>query len=909
MTGELLERGRVLAAVVGCLEDACAGGGRALFVVGEAGLGKTSVLDFARRSVPVGMEVAFGRGEPMEESLAFGLAAQAFEAPGGDWLELQRSAVEPSVPYYRVLRGLQGRGGRPLLLALDDLHWSDPDSLSLFAFLARRVSTLGVALIGSLRPWPPRALAVCEALAHQHGAALEQLEPLGRASVGALLAAGSGGPVADATVERAFKLTGGNPLLAEQLAMAVARGDRVPAGGAGMRGGLLLARFAGLDAAGLEVARAASVFGSSFRPQLVVRAAGLDRGAGERGLDALCRGGLVLEERNGVLRFVHPLFAQALYEDMPASARLRLHARAFELLASVGLEAQAAEHAGPGDLIGDASAIGLLVRVGLAALATGAVESATRSLEAAVALSGDRVESGVLLAFARALSSSGRMVELVAACQRLLSDDVLAWRERIEVLRMLGRALYLTGAPDHGAGALEQAVSIALEHEPEAAVEPLLDRSLSAWLEAGPAAALPLTMRARELAAGAGDELRERAEATWGHMALEAGDSAGLEATEPLSRYLDQGGARELPPVRELIWPWASIYQFAMNANYVERYADAERAFKLARGVMEEAGAANALATLAIYIANAVIRLGRLDDALAEAARAEEFAELTPGVLAYAQLVRAEALVWLGRMEESERYCALAEEQAPGQWFVTLWLAHVRGLRLLWQGDAGASDQLLVAERVTCAVGVGEPCHVLWAGHAVTAHLAVGRESDARRVVEWLEETAARLTCRWPRIALATGRAQLAERHGDDPEAERQYELALGLHEQVRMPLQRIEALLAFGGYLRRRGRPSDARPALARAVALAERTGAAWLAATARDELALAGGRRRRSPTQRDQLTDAEARVAELAAEGLSNAEIARRLYLSINTVQTHLKRVYAKLGITSRHQLRRPD
>jgi DNA-binding CsgD family transcriptional regulator len=301
-----------------------------------------------------------------------------------------------------------------------------------------------------------------------------------------------------------------------------------------------------------------------------------------------------------------------------------------------------------------------------------------------------------------------------------------------------------------------------------------------------------------------------------------------------------------------------------------------------------------------------VIRQGRLEDALAEAVRAEEFCELTPGVLVYAQLARAEALAWLGRLPESELLCAEAEANVEGQWFARLWLAHVRGLRCLTEADPRASDELLVAERLTRWAGINEPCHFLWAGHAVSAHLAAGREADARRVVGWVEQCAARLPCVWPQIAAAIGRAELAERAGDDAQAEQEYARGLALHARVDMPLQRTEALLALGGFLRRRGRRADARPHLAAALDLADGVGASRLAARSREELSLAGGRRRRSPERRDELTEAEARVAELAAAGHSNAEIAGRLYLSVNTVQTHLKHAFAKLEINSRHRLR---
>jgi DNA-binding CsgD family transcriptional regulator len=230
---------------------------------------------------------------------------------------------------------------------------------------------------------------------------------------------------------------------------------------------------------------------------------------------------------------------------------------------------------------------------------------------------------------------------------------------------------------------------------------------------------------------------------------------------------------------------------------------------------------------------------------------------------------------------------------------------------LLWQGDDQAAGQFLIADEVTRAVGIREPCHLQWQGHAIAAHLAANRTDDAQRVIDWLESCARSLPCRWPRIAATLGRAQLAAREGDLDAADTMFRTAMALHAETELPLHRVEALLAYGAFLRRTGHPTDARPLLADAQLTAVRTGAGRLAETAHSELALAGGRRRGALTDRDELTAAEVRVAELAAAGRSNAEIARQLFLSVNTVETHLKHVYAKLRIRSRRDLmaRRTD
>ena len=905
----LWERQNALEAVERCLAGARAGQGRALLFVGEAGLGKTAVLDHAVRGATADMDVGLARGEPMEGALAFGLATQALRAlPRSRAVGLGAPSgvkvAEPAAPYHRLLRWLEARTDRPLLLALDDLHWSDTDSLQLFAFAMRRLARLPVAVVGTLRPWPTGADAVVRDLVAGGHADLLRLDPLSEPSSRALLADRSGETINDADAQRSWALCQGNPLLVEQLALALAQGDGVPASSA-LQEQLLLARFAGLDEAGLLCARAASVLGATFRPEIAAELAGLQGREIDSALDGLCRSGVVVECGDAALRFAHPLFAQALYDDLPAPVRRRHHARAFSTLAARGLDGEASEHAIRAELVGDEHAVSVLERAGRAALAAGAVVTAAHDFQAAVRFSGDHAAPLLLLALAEALTGSGRMQEAAGVCRRLLDGDELAWPDRLETLRMLGRAHYLTGAAGHGDAAFAEAAELAVSHDPARAIRPLLDRTLSAWLAGGPALALPYSQRARELARDADPALREAADASWGHVALEAGDPEGLAATAPLARYLDEGVGTQVLDAAELVWPWASIYMFAQNAVHAERYDDAERALTLARTVVERAGAANALATVAIYIANLAIRRGRLEEALAEAVRATEFADLTPGVMPYAELVRADALAWMGRFDESRRCCDVAETHASEQWFVRLWLAHVRGMLALWQGDAAASDLLLSAERITHAAGIREPCHMHWAGHAITAHLAAGRPDDAVRVIAWLEDCARPLPCRWPAIVATLGRAQLAAHAGDAVAAEPQFAAALAMHADIELPLHRLEALLAYGGFLRRAGRSVQARPRLLEALRLAEASGAGWLMQTAALELRLAGGKRRRGNEARDGLTAAQRRVAELAAAGHSNAEIARQLYLSVNTVQTHLKHIYSKLGINSRREL----
>ena len=910
MSGRLWEREHALAACERALDSARAGRGSAMFIVAEAGLGKTSVMEGAIELAAADFEVGHGRGEEMEQMLPFGLLGQALDCLDARFLGARdgatEPAIEPSAPYLRVMRWVELRGSKRLLLAVDDLHWADSDSLNLIAFLARRLGRFPVALVATLRQWPPRAHEVCRGLVEGGHATSQRLSPLTRDSASALLASRSDRDISETSQRDAWELCRGNPLLVEQLALSLNRGEHIPDrtnGGSDLGENLLLARFAGLDQSSMECARCASVLGTSFRPDLAAEVAGLEGRDIDRALEGLLRSGLVVEADGGLLRFAHPLFAQAMYEDLPGPVRRSLHGRFFEILSERGFEQQAAENALRADLLGNEHAALVLERAGRAALIAGAVAVAVRHLEAAVRFRGNRVDGGLLLALAEALVGIGRMDDASAVCERLLADCALTLPDRVEVLRMLGRALHLTGATDRSERALGEAVEIALAHDPGLAVQPLLDQSLAAWLATGPDGAFPLAVRALELAEGA-DGLRERAQAAWSHLALVRGDPAGIEGTTSLQRrFRDRGGLR-LDPA-DLAWPWSSACQFAMSANYLERYEESQRIFTEIRAAVGRADAANSMAVVAAHIASIAIRRGRLQEALDAAVRAAEFSDLTPAVLPYAQIVRAEALLWLGRLTEAESYCLEAEAGRPQSWFATLWIAHVRGLRLLWEGDERASDVLLEAERVSHSAGIRNPNHLHWGGHAIAAYLVAGRDADAVRLVEWLDGRAAALSLRWPRFAATLGRARLAERAGDDDAAEAGFRAAPGILDGVDLPLQRVEGLLAYGGFLRRHGRPVDSRAPLREAVHLADVSGARWLAEAAAGELRLAGGRRRNPSADRDHLTAAERRVARDAAAGHTNAEIARRLHLSENTVETHLKRVFAKLEIRSRRQL----
>lgn len=929
MSPVLYERSPSLAAIHALVARARTGCGGSLFVVGAAGTGRSAVLDAAVRDAEDDVAVVTGRADEMESTLGFALLGQLLPAATAD-------AEDPTAPYLRALAALEAQD-RPVLFAIDDLHWADADSLGVLAFLARRIADLPVALVATLRPWPEAARSAVDGLVERGFATTTDVPSLSREAARELLRDRLG-RVATADEEaRAWELCRGNPALtvvaAEGQRRASADGGRTalldpradprrrpdappasdrhgaPAAAgpdsSGPAPALRAARFAGLQEDVLHVARCASVLGESFRPGVAVALAGLPQEAGDRALQTLHRSGLVIDG-GGVARFAQPLLGRLLYAELAPAVRDRLHGRAFAELDRRGASEDAVEHALRAGLVGDPAAAELLERVGRTSLRRGAVDAAVLQLEAAVRFRGDGAGPASWIALAEACCAAGRALEGEAACRRALGAEDLDRGARIEALTLLGRCGYLAGAVDRGAAALEQAVALAAEHEPSAAIHALLQHAASAWAAGGPGAALPFAEEARRLAAHPGVDplLRENAVATWGSNAAECGDRAGIEATLPVGRRILGDPAATGLTAGALVTPAASIYAFAHCAGYAERFDEAFAALELARRRIEDDGAAHALAMATLFVGNQRVRRGRLHAALADAGRAARFSELTPLTIPVAAALESVATAWLGRREESRAAAARARDIGADWWLIRVWCGIADGLGLLWAGDPAASAAFRDVEEALDGAGVREPSHTPWYGHAVAAHLLAGRSEDAERVLDRLEPHAEGHPGRWPGFVLLLGRARVDEHRGEVEAATDGYRDALDHLGDADLPLQRAEAQIALGGALRRQGRPVEARPHLADALRVAEDRGAEPLAEQARAALRLAGGRRR-PLHDRDLLTAAELRVARAAAEGRSNAEVARSLHLSVNTVATHLKRSYAKLGISGRGQL----
>jgi ATP/maltotriose-dependent transcriptional regulator MalT len=298
-------------------------------------------------------------------------------------------------------------------------------------------------------------------------------------------------------------------------------------------------------------------------------------------------------------------------------------------------------------------------------------------------------------------------------------------------------------------------------------------------------------------------------------------------------------------------------------------------------------------------------RLGRLEEAAADARLALDFKLATspPVAVAWAAGFGVDALTGLGRLDQADAMAQTAAgREPPDGWIHTVMFRQARGaLRVAQHRPDEALADLRAAADGWRGLGVTNPAVASWRTAAVVAHRALGQPDEAAALAR--EQLVLARAGSGPvtlGIALRTCGAT-GDSPGDLAEAVRVLEATPARYDLA-------VALADHGAGLRRSGQRTQAREPLLRALDLAERTGAAGLAAEVRQELLAVGARPRRAAlTGPDALTSAERRVAALAANGLSNRQIAEHLFVTQATVETHLRHAFRKLGVTSRGDLSR--
>jgi DNA-binding CsgD family transcriptional regulator len=264
-------------------------------------------------------------------------------------------------------------------------------------------------------------------------------------------------------------------------------------------------------------------------------------------------------------------------------------------------------------------------------------------------------------------------------------------------------------------------------------------------------------------------------------------------------------------------------------------------------------------------------------------------------------------LAHLGRLEEARTLAEgdIASDEMLG--FASAVALHLRSLGFteLVAGHPDLAATHLLRALVISAdeVGIGEPAILRLHADAVAALLAIGRVEEAQRLTRQLEASAQTNHLPWATAMTARCQGLLSAHAGDVPRAVEHLEAALDAHIRLPMPFEQARTRLLLGQLLRRSGHRSAARGELAAANAEFVRLGTPVQVNEASAELASLGGWR----TPEGELTPVEARIAALVGAGQTNREVAAHLSISVRTVESHLGRIYRKLGLRSRTELAR--
>jgi len=896
--------------VTGLLETARAGHGGAVLVRGEPGSGKTALLRWALECAEA-MDAVWAGGVETEVALVFAGLAQALapftalmgEIPPQQAMALKGAlalgppvAVDPFAVHAATLSLFtRAASTRPVLVLVDDCAWLDPASLAALTFVARRVDRDAVAMLFAERS-DDRTLvgdAVTETI---------DLKPLEAAAARVLLRRGAT-DLAPAVEARLLSVAEGNALALRELPGMLTPGERtgraslpdpLPASGRLERAfGRRLDRLSTSGLAVLPIVAAADV-----EQAAVVESALADLRVDPAGLAELERCGLV--DRTTEVRFVHPIARSVAYERVDPDARRAAH-RALEHALKNGDAGRRAWHAARGAEAADEAIAAQLYAVGENARArTGHAEAAAAFEEAALLSPADDLKAARLLASAGSWLISGRRERAEAVLERvsqLSLDPVSALGAR----QLEARALLYSGDL---LGAHAKLTEAARDIEP-----------VSSELAS-------LTLSEATFAAHSGGLVRlATATAEAAYRLAPPSEAAMLGATVALAgtRYM-AGEQRRALELLDTVWPaldrgdpLGSVHLVqapVLILAYAERYEHARRLLARMLDAARSHGAAQPLCLALVASAQLEFRAGNWPRGSAAASEAVRLSEETGQhpVLFYALSAMAQFDAVHGR----ERECNANADRAftMARAFMGDGAYVVKGcplaMLLLPQAEHQAVIHLLEpAHRDAIDRGVRDTTIWPWHGDLFEAYVRTGRREDARQFLSAYEDHARR-------SGIATQCGVMDRCHAllcQNADLDDAFAHALAWHHRGFSRFQEARTNLCYGERLSRAGRRIDARAPLRSALAAFQQLGAPAWAAVATKELHATGERhhRTRMLESEGRLTPRELEVALAVADGQTNREVAASLFLSLKTVEFHLRSVYRKLDIRSRSELAR--
>jgi DNA-binding CsgD family transcriptional regulator len=772
-----------------------------------------------------------------------------------------------------------------LLVAVDDVQWLDSPSADALAFAARRLEESPVRFLLARRP------GTASALERAFESRLDRLAvgPLTLGAIRRLLSERLGLVLPRRLLRRIVDTTLGNALFALEVGrMLVERG--LPAIGEELPvpdavDDLLGRRVARLPAPARRLLLAVALSADLSTSQLAAIA---DEAILEDAVDA----GLLVVDRDRV-RASHPLLAAAARKRSRARARRGLHLELAGVVADGELRARhlALAAAGPDEALATTVAA-----AAAGAAARGARQEAVELAEHALRLTppDHQARTDRLLALGDYLVAAGepqRVTELLAPQLETLP----AGAARVRACLILVAGLFRTN--DELRGRLERALR-------ESGDDPVLRAAVLAELTLNDVSIEVARIRRAEVTALEAAEVTRRAgldeDERWALFALGLArilrgrpiDDVRTRFQQVSAAVFEVGSSPERLVAKQLLWR-----------------GELERARSLLTGlfaVAEERGEAWSYAWLRLDLCELELRAGRWEEA---ARMLDEWAESTDReAMPWPQHERCRALLASGegRSEEAERWAgeAVARATAIGGRWDLLEALRARGLTaLLAHEPARAAESLRVVWQHTEREGIDEPGAFPVASALVEALAELGELDEARTITDRLRRSAAEQEHPWglATAACCDALVRLGSRT-DEEEAAAGLAAAAAAYGELGLRFDRARTLLLLGRAQRRCRKWAAARSALEQAAEAFEEIGSPGWLDEVRSELARVGARR---PPPAGELSVAERRVADLAAEGLANKEIARALFVSVKTVEAHLSHAYAKLGVRSRAQL----
>jgi DNA-binding CsgD family transcriptional regulator len=885
-----------------------------LLLEGEAGIGKTTLwLDAVDQARTRGMHVLTARAAATESVTAYITLADLLSAVETDVLcalpEPQRLAIDRillqvsddglatdqravAAAFLSVINILSER--TPVLVAIDDLQWLDPSSARVVAFAARRFSG-PVGLLATVRASVGEDEVSWLALEQPDAMTRMSLKPLTIGSLHEVVSTRLGRSISRQTMLRIHEASSGNPFYAIELArtMAQLKSDSemtLPTSLAG----LVTSRIDVLDADIREALLAAACLAAPT-VELVSQAIGWGVEACVQRLLIAESQGIVTIDRNR-LRFSHPLLAAGVYTDATPTQRRAMHGRLASVVDNAELRAR---HLALAATHGDAATLDALDAAAQLAGRRGAPAAAAEFIELANELGANSPEGRIRCAAFHFKAGDAARARVIL--EQIVCTSAPA-QVHAEALSLLGLWTLLDGSSRDAATLLERAATEAAHHDGLLVqiLVPLSFARLNSFQFDGATRAInEAVIRATRLDE---PELLSQALSMQVMVGFLVGDGFD-EATLQNALRLDDAS----DPPSAMLWPTAHRAELLAGMG---RLDEGRRALRAIRQRYIERGAESEWMVGAFH--SALIEIWRSDfveasligeDAMQRARQLDGDLPLSVALMIQAAVAAYAGAEHAARRDAAEALAAMQRCESPA--LVTVWPTTTLAFLEVSLGNYAAAIEILqpLLSAFEHAPRATEIFVTPFLPDAAEALIQLGRLDEAQSLIEVLEGNGRRLDRPWMLALSARCHAMLLAARRDVGGALDAAHRAMAEHERLPMPFERARSQMLLGELQRRQRGRENAASALREAVATFEGLNTPLWAERARKSL----DRIHFGGTASTVLTSAEQRIADLAAAGTTNHDIASALFISPKTVEVHLSRIYRKLGIRSRAELGR--